>query len=498
VIVISFFLTRIIVHQMGLELFGLFTTIGASGAMLNLFTKTLQLSVARELGVAVGKRDNHKLSEAFSSSFFIQVVSGLAFGLFGVLSAGWIASSLTVPVGYERTTWICLILTFIQFSIGIMASPFGGMIRAHQHLRTVALLELGNRISMFAVAILMISWPSDKMLFFVSGTLVCNLALQFAYVFVALRRYPESWPQLSLFSKESATSIFRYGSMALLSGAGRQFRRNGIAIILNIYFGNLVTAANGIAIRLSNLIGQFVGIITPVIQPAMNSNEGSGNQKVIHRLATLSSTFGLAIIIPIALPLMIETETVLQFWLNIELPQYTVLFSQLITMTFVVSMISKGHGMALHAQGNIGRLTMINQGLIATGIIVGAVIACRSSQRPWLLPAGELVGLIIATGIWQPWWVGKTLGIPFRSWFRYTLIPAVLYILTNSLLVCFVLVSVDTGIFRVILLGIASGCICFAILWVFGLLDSERQNLRDFSRRSVHKVQRVFRRSPNI
>ena len=497
-IVIGFFLTRILVKQLGLELFGLFTTIGASGMMLMMFTNTLQLSIAREMGVSVGKGDPEKISEAFSSSFFIQLVAGTAFGLVGIVSAGWITSGLTVPEGYEYATWICLVMTFLQFAAGIFASPYGAMIRAHQHLSTIAALQLFSRIAIFAAALLMIVWPYDKLIFFVAANLVCNVVAQLIHVWIAWRRYPESVPRVSRFSRTSAKSIFRYGSLALMGGIGGQIRRNGIAIILNIFFGNLVTAANGIALRLSNLVAQFVEIITPVVQPAMNSNVGSGNQNVIFRLVTLSSTLGLAIVIPVAIPLLFDTESILKFWLGVELPQYAALFSQLIVLTFVVTMISKGHAMALHARGNIGRLTLINQGLVILGILIAALIACPLQKYPWLLPAGELVGLILATAIWQPWWVAKTLNISNRSWYRYTVWPAFLFVVSNLILVLLITYWLPTSMVRALLLGAGSGCLCFAILWIAGLFDSERTQLLRFLRNAVRKIFGALRHSPNF
>ena len=335
IIAVGFFLTRILVKELGLEVFGLFTTIGASGMLLTMVTNTLQLSIARELGVCVGEDDSQKLAQAFSSSFFIQLVAGLGFLLLGILLTGPITAGLTIPAGYENATWICLILTFVQFAVGIIASPFGAMIRAHQHIRTISVLQSAFKIAIFMCALWMIVWPGNKLIFFVVASLICHIILQILHVWISLRRYPASFPRRSAYSTKIARSIFRYASLALMGGIGGQVRRNGIAIILNVFFGNIVTAANGIAIRLSGLIAQFVGIILPVIQPAINSNQGAGNKDFVARMIPLSSTLGLAITIPIAIPLVFDTETLLMFWLDTPLPKYAVLFAQLITLSLI-------------------------------------------------------------------------------------------------------------------------------------------------------------------
>lgn len=498
VIIIGFFMTRILVNQLGLELFGLFTTIGASGMLLTMFTNILQLSVARELGICVGKNDDKELRVAFSSSFYIQLVGAIAICIFGVLFSGLITKGLTIPEGYEWQTWFCLILTFVQFAIGVLASPFGGLIRAHQHLRTITVLQLGVKISIFLCALWMIVWEGDKLVFFVVANLVTFTIFQLIHVWIALKRYPESYPKISDFSMDATKSIFKYASLALMGGIGGQIRRNGIAVILNVYFGNIVTAANGIAIRLSNLIALFVGTISPVIQPAMNANQGAGNNSFITKLIPMSSTIGLAIIIPVAMPLLFETESLLMFWLNTELPEYAVLFSQLVVSTFVVTMISKGHGMALHAQGNIGMLTLVNQGLIILFIFGAAFVAVQLDDIPWLLPAGELIGLVLATSFWQPFWVAKKMNFSNRIWFRYTVFPAVLYVISNLLMYWGVSQFLEAGMLRAVVLGFLSGCICFTILWNFGFENAERKSLIGFANKSYRKLWSVFKQTANI
>ena len=491
-------MTRILVKQLGLELFGLFTTIGASGMLLSMFTNILQLSIARELGICVGKNDTEQLKTAFSSAFFIQLLAGVFIVIFGALFSGLITHGLTVPEGYEWQTWFCLILTFIQFGIGVWTSVFGGLIRAHQHLRTITVLQLGAKISIFLCALCMIFWSGDKLVFFVIANLITFTIFQIAHVWIALKCFPEAYPKRNNFSWDSTISIFKYASLALMGGIGGQIRRNGIAVILNIYFGNIVTAANGIAIRLSNLIALFVGTISPVVQPAMNANKGAGNDSFINKLIPLSSTIGLAIIFPVAMPLLFDTKALLVFWLDTELPPYAVLFSQLVVSTFIVTMISKGHAMALHAQGNIGILTFINQTLVIAFIFIAAYVSVQMEDMPWLLPAGELIGLVIATSFWQPFWVAKKMNFSNRKWFRYTVLPAFLLVCLNLLMFCGVSNILEASILRAFVTGALSSCICFSILWFVGFMNDDREKLLGFANKSYRKLIMVCKQSFNL
>jgi O-antigen/teichoic acid export membrane protein len=486
-------MTRILIRQLGLELFGLLTTVGASGMLVSMFTNILQLSIARELGVTVGEANSLKIKGAFSSAFFVQSIIALITLIIGYAASESIVNGLTIPEGYFEITWFCILITFLQLAIGIFTSPFAAMIRAYQDLKAINFLQILLKVLIFASAVSMIFWKGEKLLFFVTANLICFSLIQVLHIWYARRKFDLCRAELGLVSKPVIKSIFRYASFALIGGIGGQIRRNGVAIILNIYFGNIVTAANGIAIRLSNLIAQFVGTITPVVQPAMNSNFGAGNKEYIEKLIPISSTIGLAIIIPLALPLISDTEALLIFWLQTDLPPFAVLFSQLLTLTFVVTMISKGHAMAMHADGNIGWLTIVNQVLVIGGIFGFAIIACTNKENPWLLTIGELFGLIIATSIWQPIYVAKKLNISNKLWIRKTVLPALIIIITNGIIFISISSFIDTSVGRAILLGALSSVVTFSILWLFAFENTQRENLKGFMKQIVTKtIKRTF------
>ena len=469
-------MTPILIGQLGIEVFGLLTTLGAAGGMLVIVTNTLQISIARELGVSVGKDETTLLPQAFSTAFGIQLAMGLLFGGFAILFARPIANGLTIPEGYEQTTFYCLILVFVQFTAGIITSPFGAMIRAYQHLRTISVIQLLTRTGIFVAALIMIFMDGDKLLFFVFASMIVNLLAQLSQVYLSVTRYPASKPKLSNFSFDVLKSIVRYGSFALIGGIGGQIRRNGIAVVLNIFFGNIVTAANGIATRLSNLISQAASVVHAVIQPAMNTNQGAGKKSINERLTMLSSTIGVAIVLPLAIPLVTDTHVLLESWLRVELPEYAVLFSRLITITFLISMVSKGHNMAMHADGKIGWLVAVNQLLIAGLIIVGAIIACSWKSNPWLLPAGELMGMCLVVLIWQPYWVGRQLSISNKNWLDATLKPCLIMLTAGILSSCFLIWLLPSSLWRATALGAINGMICLSLIHI-----SEPTRLRRIS-----------------
>jgi O-antigen/teichoic acid export membrane protein len=125
-------------------------------------------------------------------------------------------------------------------------------------------------------AFAMTFWHGNKLIFFVGTVFVLNVPLHLFTIWLTLNRYRSARPSVRLVTREATWSMLRYGSLAFLGSAGMLLRRNGIAVVMNVVFGNVAAAAMGIAVRLGNLIMQLINVVNPVMQPAIVAKSGAG------------------------------------------------------------------------------------------------------------------------------------------------------------------------------------------------------------------------------
>ena len=73
---ISLFTSRVNLHSLGVENFGIYNVVGGVVAMFSMFSGALSVSISRNITYELGTGDKKKLSEVFSTAINIQV--GLA------------------------------------------------------------------------------------------------------------------------------------------------------------------------------------------------------------------------------------------------------------------------------------------------------------------------------------------------------------------------------------------------------------------------------------
>ena len=100
------------------------------------------------------------------------------------------------------------------------------------------------------------------------------------------------------------------GSIAVLG------RNQGIAVVLNMFFGTLLNAAYGVANQLNVLVSTFAATITTVFSPIIMKYKGQGDRKQMLYMASLSSRISFLLSSIMALPILLELDNILNVWLT--------------------------------------------------------------------------------------------------------------------------------------------------------------------------------------
>ena len=139
---------------------------------------------------------------------------------------------------------------------------------------------------------------------------------------------------------------FVLGSIAVLG------RNQGIAVVLNMFFGTLLNAAYGVANQLNVLVSTFAATITTVFSPIIMKYKGQGDKEQMLYVASLSSKISFLLSSIMALPILLELDNILNIWLT-EVPKYTLQITSGTIITFVIMQMYPGLTRALYAEGHI-------------------------------------------------------------------------------------------------------------------------------------------------
>jgi O-antigen/teichoic acid export membrane protein len=146
----------------------------------------------------------------------------------------------------------------------------------------------------------------------------------------------------------------------------------GTNILLNIFYGITVNAAMGIANQVNNSINGFVQNFQTAFRPQIVKTYAAGDQKYLMQLITQTSRYSFFLLYFLSLPVLLNTELILQLWL-VNVPEYTITFVKYIIIYSLFESISGPLWMAVQATGKINKYQIIISFLIVSNLWISLV-----------------------------------------------------------------------------------------------------------------------------
>lgn len=133
----------------------------------------------------------------------------------------------------------------------------------------------------------------------------------------------------------------------------------GVNILMNMYFGVAVNAARGVATQVDAALKQFVNNFTTAVNPQITKSYAQGDLDYMHKLVCRSAKYSAFLMMFFAVPIILETNTILTIWLK-NPPAYAAIFLQwIIISSFVDTVLANSLVTSMFATGKIKRYQII-------------------------------------------------------------------------------------------------------------------------------------------
>jgi O-antigen/teichoic acid export membrane protein len=137
----------------------------------------------------------------------------------------------------------------------------------------------------------------------------------------------------------------------------------GLNLLLNVFFGPAVNAARAIAVQVETAIAHFSTNFLMAVNPQITKLYAQNNMEDMHKLIFRASKFTFFLLLTLTLPVMMETETILNLWLKI-VPDHTVVFLRLLLCIAIVDATARPLMTAVAATGNVKLYQSIVGGIL--------------------------------------------------------------------------------------------------------------------------------------
>lgn len=382
-VILTLFLTlfsaRFVLQGLGEENFGLYNLIAGVVALFSFISGTMAATTQRFISYEMGlTHDLNHIKRVFNTSIFLHLTIAIIITII-IMVGGLLLIDYVLSIPEDNKYLAKLVLIFVAVGLigTILSVPYEAILMSRENIFFFAIAHLTGVILKFGIA-LFITYINNGQLIIYSILMAIipfiMLALQSLYCY---NKYPESHIKVEYLTNKNNPFVKKMGafaSYAFLGNIGWTIRTQGISIILNIFWGVLINAANGIANQISSALLTFSSSLTTSLRPQLIQAAGENNHDRMLTLTYAACRYPLMIISIIGIPLFITMPYILQLWLP-EVPNYSVHFCRFLVIDMIINQSTLGLTITLDAKGEIKRLHSTICGCFIIIILIAYITA---------------------------------------------------------------------------------------------------------------------------
>ena len=352
VMIISFLASRIMLEQLGVDDYGINNLISGVVAMFGFLNLSMGTAVQRFFNVEESKENGVSAKKIYGSALLIHVVISVITLLLLEIFAIFFLCRLNIPderIGVAQWVFQFSSLTLIM---GILAVPAEAYLRSKEEFSKLAIIDILEALIRVGVLYLLYISPYDKLWTIAFLTFLLKLLCNIAVWIIAIRLYGDVAKPYLYYEKSLFVKMISFSLLLLLSIASSMAYWQGLAMMINVFFGVAINAAYGIGHQIKTAVDRFLFNFKQSTVPQLMTSQASGDYDRLKKLIYFSTKLSFVLSLLIVVPVVFETDFILKVWLK-NPPDFTTRFVQL---GFVVSVLSSFNyylKQAIHATGRV-------------------------------------------------------------------------------------------------------------------------------------------------
>ena len=356
---ISLYTSRVVLSTLGIDDYGIYNVVGGIVVVLSFLNTSMAGATQRFLNVELGKQDGKGLKKVFNTSQYIHfIIAGIVFFLGETLGLWFLNSQMNIDVSrLVAANWVfqCALLSFI---ITVISVPYNATIIAHEKMSAFAYISIVEAALKLLVVFLLLVFPFDKLIVYAVLMTIVACGIRIIYGFYCSRHFDECKHFAMIPDKGYLRSMLGFSGWTIFGALGTISHNQGIGIIINLFFGVAVNAAQGIANQVINIVNQFVNNFMTALNPQIVKSYAAKDFSGMHSLVTKGSRMGISLVAFFVVPLYYKVPFLLHVWLT-EVPEYTVSFIRIVLLTSLSSAYAYPLATSRAATGNIKKYQIV-------------------------------------------------------------------------------------------------------------------------------------------
>ena len=487
--IVGLFTARWVLMSLGEDAYGLYGLVGSILVFVTFLNNVLAGAVSRYFAYSIGQKDSGILNTWFNASIRIHIfVPLLLLFLGGILGVFAIKYWLNIEAGDVSVAIKVFHVSLTASAVTMMTAPFKGLLLAKQDIAQQSVIEILQSFAhLLLMYILLTKVKNNQLMVYALMMALETIIFQLLIALRALTLYEEikvikyPWNQLKSYVRE----LLAFSSWKSLMGFGQIVFNQGIAFILNVFFGTRLNASYSIASNLSAQSSTVSNSLMMAITPEIITRKGAGMHENMKTLSLQAGKYSSYLVLLIALPLFLDVDNVLTMWLK-EPPQYTNVLCRFILVSLFIDKIASGQESAVNACGRIKGF-QISIGLSYVISVLSAFFLLRIFRVPMVVGWSFLICSLLNTLI-RLYFGQSVAEVKIKDWFVLTFMPLCAVVLPVTLLSCLLMSLMPSeGFSRLVLIVLTTSVLFMITGWIFILESSLKKKL----------ISRLFKKNEN-
>ena len=422
-----------------------------------------------------------------SSLNIIFLLSAIVFLLLEAVGVYMLFYSVNIPAHSMNAAFWVLQLSILTCIVNLISIPYNALIIAHEKMSAFAYISVVEvSLKLIIVYMLTIS-PFDRLKTYAVLLLLVGAIIRFIYGYYCKRHFEECTYHFIL-DKPVLKEMTGFAGWNFLGNGAYMLNTQGVNILMNLYFGVAVNAARGVATQVDAALKQFVNNFTTAVNPQITKSYAQGDLDYMHKLVCRSAKFSAFLMMFFAVPIILETNTILTIWLK-TVPDYAVIFLQwIIISSFMDTVLANSLVTSMFATGKIKRYQII---VTTVGCLVFPLswIAFKLGFEPQV---GYILYFIIYTILLfvRLYLLKDMVKLPVMMYIREVLYKLAPVIVVGFAIPGILILTMDAGWLRLILVCLLCVLVTAASEYFIGLSNKEKDFVAEKIKLVIGKIKK--------
>ena len=323
-IAIQLYSVPIILRLLGVADYGLYNVVGGITALFSFVGGAMISGVQRFFSYAIGQKNQKGLRDVFNTATTIFVIFSLiAILLFETIGVWFLNYKMVIePNRLWVANWVFQFSIF-SFIISLSNIPYYSVIIAHEKIDFYAYMSIITCLFKLAAVLLLQIIDYDLLFVYALLLLLFQLLERIIYQIYCSVKFAECRKYKFSYEKEIGYDLLIYSFFNTIGTIATILRKQGLNIIMNLFFGTLINAAHAIAIQINGIIEQFINNLYLASRPQITKYYAENNFQEMWKLTFRTCKLSYFLLMVIGVITIIEIPTILDIWLH-DYPEITV------------------------------------------------------------------------------------------------------------------------------------------------------------------------------